>query len=58
MKLRFVSHEEREDIRDTEELWRSWPEFMLHDDTAAGRWGQLYERFGRVPVLGAGRDDG
>ncbi len=52
MSVRFVTHEEREDIRDTEELWRSWPEFMLHDDTAAGRWGQLYERFGRFQLWG------
>jgi hypothetical protein len=50
--VRFVTHVEREEIRDTEELWRSWPEFMLHDDTADGRWGQLYERFGTFQIWG------
>ena len=52
VSVRFVGHEERPDIRDTEELWRSWPTFMLHDDTAGGRWGQLYERFGEFQFWG------
>jgi len=39
----FVSHVDRPEIVDAEELWREWPEFMLHDETAAGRFGRLYD---------------
>jgi hypothetical protein len=52
MSLRFVTHVERPDLRDSEQLWRSWPEFMLHDDTSGGRWGELYERFGSFQFWG------
>lgn len=45
MSLTFVTHPERPDLRETEELWSEWPEFMLHDDTADGRWGLLFERY-------------
>ncbi len=56
MSLTFVTHVERPDLRETEELWRQWPEFMLNDDTAAGRWGQLYERFGEFQFWGVDAD--
>lgn len=59
MSIRFVSHERRPDIVEADELWREWPAFMLHDDVAAERWGQLYDRYpafqlwGLDPVTGA-----
>jgi hypothetical protein len=58
VSLVFVTHDERPDLRETEELWRQWPAFMHHDDTAAGRWGQLYERFGGFQFWGLDRDSG
>ena len=45
MSLVFVTHEQRPDLAESEELRREWPEFMLHDDTARGRWGRLYDRY-------------
>lgn len=44
MTLRFVTHEERPDIVQADELWREWPTFMVRDDTAAERWHRLYDR--------------
>jgi hypothetical protein len=44
MSIVFVSHADRPELVDEEELWREWPEFMLQEDTAAGRFGQLYDR--------------
>jgi hypothetical protein len=52
MSLVFATHPERPDLRETEELWSEWPEFMLYDDTAATRWGLLYERFGEFQFWG------
>jgi hypothetical protein len=52
MSLDFVTHVQRPGLRESEELWRQWPEFMLHDDLAGERWGQLYERFGELQLWG------
>jgi hypothetical protein len=58
MSLVFVSHAERPDLRETEELWSEWPAFMHHDDTSAGRWGLLFERFPELQLWGLDADDG
>jgi hypothetical protein len=45
LSIAYVSHAARPELRELEELWRSWPEFMLHDSISADRWGLLYDRF-------------
>ena len=55
MSLVFVTHEQRPDLAESEELWREWPEFMLHDDTARGRWGRLYDRYAAFQLWGSPR---
>jgi GNAT superfamily N-acetyltransferase len=52
VSLVFATHPERPDLRETEELWQQWPEFMIHDDTAATRWGLLYDRYGDFQFWG------
>ena len=58
MTLVFVTHEERPDLRETEELWSQWPAFMHHDEVAAARWGLLYERFGDCQFWGLDAETG
>jgi hypothetical protein len=58
MSVVFATHLERPDLRESEELWREWPEFMLHDDVAATRWGRLFDRFGAFQFWGLDRASG
>lgn len=43
MSVVFVTHEQRPELVESETLWREWPEFMHHDETARGRFGRLYD---------------
>jgi hypothetical protein len=52
MSIRFVTHADQPELREIEELWRSWPEFMLHDSVSDGRWGALYDSFGELQFWG------
>jgi hypothetical protein len=56
--VRFVVHEARPEARELDELWREWPEFMLHDETADGRWGQLFDRYPGFQFWGLDDDTG
>jgi hypothetical protein len=58
MSISFLSHAERPDLWEIEELWRSWPEFMLHDPVSNGRWGALYERFADLQFWGVDDETG
>jgi GNAT superfamily N-acetyltransferase len=58
MSVSFVTHIERPELVELEELWRSWPTFMLHDPVADDRWGLLYERFGEFQYWGLDDESG